>query len=423
MKSARRKSEFMLAIAVLLVAGLWPCESASAGRLVAWGWNENGQCDVPSGNDFIAIATKWKHNLAIRADGSIAGWGHNNHGQADPPAGNDFVAIATGTAHSLALKSDGSLFAWGYNGNGQCDVPAGNDFVAIAGGHNHNVAIRSDGSPAAWGDNHWEQCNVIGGYDYVAVSAALQYSIALKSNGRLVGWGEHNIGYGYDLVAIAAGGFLSSHGIGLEPEGSLRGWGDNTYGQRTVPDGNDFVAIAAGVFHSLALKSDGSVVAWGRNDDGQCDVPSLENVVAIAAGSSHSLALLEEPIDNLPPIADAGDDIIASANEEITLDAGNSSDPDGEIILYTWMRLPDEVIIYSGDEPTCQTRALGRAEEVIELTVMDNSEGTASDTLKIVNRMLQDLQGRIDSTQVGDLNQDHEVNMVDFALLAEYWLY
>jgi alpha-tubulin suppressor-like RCC1 family protein len=84
MKSARRKSEFMLAIAVLFVGGFWACESAFAGRLVAWGWNDNGQCDVPSGNDFIAIAAKWKHNLALRADGSIAGWGHNNHGQADP---------------------------------------------------------------------------------------------------------------------------------------------------------------------------------------------------------------------------------------------------------------------------------------------------------------------------------------------------
>ena len=35
--------------------------------------------------------------------------------------------------------------------------------------------------------------------------------------------------------------------------GFIIGWGDNTEGQATPPGGNDFVAIAAGGFHSLAL--------------------------------------------------------------------------------------------------------------------------------------------------------------------------
>jgi hypothetical protein len=60
----------------------------------------------------------------------------------------------------------------------------------------------------------------------------------------------------------------------------------------------------------------------------------------------------------IPPTADAGDDIIADANEVVTLDGSGSSDPDGQIIKYTWKRLPDGVVIYSGKEPTCQTKAL-----------------------------------------------------------------
>ena len=109
--------------------------------------------------------------------------------------------------------------------------------------------------------------------------------------------------------------------------------GDNTYGQRTVPDGlADVTAIAGGFFHSLALQdrrhrgglgrqqlrperqypagltgvtaiaaepghslalqSDGTVVAWGDNTYGQADVPAgLTGVTAIAAGLFHSLAL------------------------------------------------------------------------------------------------------------------------------------
>ena len=51
--------------------------------------------------------------------------------------------------------------------------------------------------------------------------------------------------------------------------GSIVGWGGNIYGEAKPPDGNDFVAIAAGDGHSLALRSDGSIVGWGRG----CSTP------------------------------------------------------------------------------------------------------------------------------------------------------
>src|ERR1043165_4929685 len=47
-----------------------------AGKIVAWGDNEYGQLNAPSGNDFVAIdAGQGFHCLALRADGSVAGWG------------------------------------------------------------------------------------------------------------------------------------------------------------------------------------------------------------------------------------------------------------------------------------------------------------------------------------------------------------
>ena len=168
------------------------------------------------------------------------------------------------------------------------------------------------------------------------------------------------------------------------------------------------------------------------------------------------LVPLAGPIN--PPIADAGDDIVADANEVVTLDGSKSSDPDGQIIKYTWKRLPDEVVIYSGKDPNCQTRALGRVEEVIELTVTDNSMATATDTLKIISRTTQELKDQLAAMQsqieqlqqqnqqqqdlidricawppikqwlrrairLGDLNGDGKVNMSDFALLAKDWLH
>ena len=58
-----------------------------------------------------------------------------------------------------------------------------------------------------------------------------------------------------------------------------------------MPAGNNFVAIAAGYYHSLALKSDGSLASWGENVFGQTNVPAGNNFLAIAAGGYHSLAI------------------------------------------------------------------------------------------------------------------------------------
>ena len=56
-------------------------------------------------------------------------------------------------------------------------------------------------------------------------------------------------------------------------DGSIVGWGDNYCSQATPPEGNDFVAIAAGWIHSLALKADGFIVAWGNDWYGQATPP------------------------------------------------------------------------------------------------------------------------------------------------------
>jgi len=73
--------------------------------------------------------------------------------------------------------------------------------------------------------------------------------------------------------------------------GTIVGWGQDLYGEVTSPEGNDFVAIAAGINSSLALKSDGSIVGWGSNYWGKTTPPPGNDFVAIAAGQGHSLAI------------------------------------------------------------------------------------------------------------------------------------
>ena len=130
--------------------------------------------------------------------------------------------------------------------------------------------------------------------------------------GSVVSWGSDRFGAlsgtpsGADYVAVAAGGW---HSLALKADGSIVGWGSNVdgfpwcpvsppgfpdcpwWGQATPPAGNDYVAIAAGSYFGLALKSDGSIVGWGR---GYCDVttpPADTDFVAISAGHDYALAL------------------------------------------------------------------------------------------------------------------------------------
>ena len=109
----------------------------SDGSIVAWGRNDERQCNVPAPNsDFVAVAAGWKHSLGLKSDGSIVAWGNNDDDQCNIPAPNsDFVAVAGGGYHSLGMKTDGSIRAWGANWSGQTNVPAPNsDFIAVAAG-------------------------------------------------------------------------------------------------------------------------------------------------------------------------------------------------------------------------------------------------------------------------------------------------
>ena len=289
-----KKQSIFVPVMVLFMVTLLSCELAYGGRIVAWGNNSDGQCNVPAGSDFVAIAAGEDYSVALKSDGSLVACGNNDDGQCDVPTGNDFTRIVATYRHTVALRSNGSLAAWGNNEWFQSDVPAGSNYVDIAAGAFHSIALKSDGSLVAWGDNAVGQCNVPGGNDYVAVAAGWYHNVALKADGYIVAWGLNNLGQldvppGNDFIAVSAGWF---HNIAIKANGSLVAWGHNSHGQSNVPTGDNFVQTAAGKFHSLTLDSDGSLAAWGSNNQGQCNVPSGSEFVAVAAGRSHSLALV-----------------------------------------------------------------------------------------------------------------------------------
>ena len=79
--------------------------------------------------------------------GTVLAWGDNRQGQVTgtgPPEGlSGMTAIAAGLQHTVALKTDGSVLAWGRNSEGQTTVPvaAQSGVTAIAAGGEHTVAL------------------------------------------------------------------------------------------------------------------------------------------------------------------------------------------------------------------------------------------------------------------------------------------
>jgi hypothetical protein len=263
------------------------------GSLKGWGRNDDGQADVPDGNDYIGIAGGGYHSLALKEDGSIVSWGDNIFGQTNVPSGNHYVAIAAGEWHSLAIDSNGAVRGWGDNWYGQIDVPDGNDFVAFAAGMYHSLAIKKDGSLVGWGDNTYGQINVPVGNDYVAIAAGVHHSMALKTDGTIVAWGDNSYGQ-TDVPGTAGFGQLSAgryHSLGLKLNGLLAGCGAYSCGSVDVPTERDFTDISSGLDHDLAIKNDGSLSAWGCNDYYQCSVPPGSDYTAVAGGGRHGLAI------------------------------------------------------------------------------------------------------------------------------------
>ncbi|MDH7480616.1 MAG: hypothetical protein QHH26_01405 [Armatimonadota bacterium] len=82
---------------------------SKAGSIVGRGIQVVG---VDLNGPFVQIDGGGDHSLALRKDGSVVAWGNNDDGQCDVPKPNkDFVAIAAGTAHSLAIRASRTSFS------------------------------------------------------------------------------------------------------------------------------------------------------------------------------------------------------------------------------------------------------------------------------------------------------------------------
>jgi hypothetical protein len=198
---------------------------------------------------FVAVACGENHSLALRSDGAIVAWGLNDDGQCDVPQPNTgYLAIAaagdvvSGHGLSFAVNSSGSILVWGHNPLGYFDVPEPNiDFVSVSAGPYRAVGIKADGRAVHWGvPGSCEPPEPNSGFVAAACGSSvagyppIPMTLLLRDNGfiEMCGgfepqWPEPNSGF----VALAAGGWqglavrgqpTASINLAFEPVESIR---------------------------------------------------------------------------------------------------------------------------------------------------------------------------------------------------------
>jgi alpha-tubulin suppressor-like RCC1 family protein len=330
-------SEDLIAAAVSL-GEYHTCAITSEGGVKCWGYNYDGQLGDGTTNDSLypvdvsgltsgvkAVSVGGSHNCALTNTGEVKCWGDNDFGQLGDGTTTDHHTPLLVNELSIGIK-------------------------AVSAGSYHTCELTSGGAVKCWGDNEYGQLgdgtttqvttavNVIGLDSGVGeVSADYQYTCALTETGGVKCWGDQYNGLSGDwpntssstpvdvegltsgVKAISTGQY---HTCAITTTGGVKCWGYNGYGQLGngttegsltpdfvdgfTDDGEDAIAISAGVDHTCALTSAGVVKCWGSNAFGQLGVdvvatPSSNTPVdvvglasgvdAINAGTYHTCAL------------------------------------------------------------------------------------------------------------------------------------
>ena len=283
-------------------ASKWTCVTGGAtfavaiadtDKLYAWGVNDKGQIGQGYAGNLFAVPTR------IPNPPSVTGW----------------KWVSAGAAHCEALTNDGRLFAWGDNSQGQLgpgntkylpqpeqvEFPTGvRAWTAVAAGPGYSQMISQDGLLYGCGMDSlgtfqpWEGPNLAMNDTFRAYSPLPCLAASFQMESRIdqaYQGAAQNSGHDPLFYVSSDGGNIESvasvadggwHALALSMFGTIAAYGSNKYGQLGSNDTNfttilvplpkgvyQFVAVAAGLRHSLAIGDDGWLYTWGDDSVGE----------------------------------------------------------------------------------------------------------------------------------------------------------
>ncbi len=285
------------------------------GKVVCWGRNYEGFCDIPSNlTDAISISSM---NFAVKKDGTVAAWGSPSLYPMVPPNLTGVVAITRSQFCNIALKDDGTVVAWRAFEPPEFTRPMSDaqlarianqsDLTSISG----NLGLKKDGTVVSWYVNYQnisedlQSSSLPDLSNIIAISNQADHFATLRKDGTVVAWKLipdtdrenalkvdtiHAVENLTDIRAISAG---VDHSLALKRDGTVVTWTDDSLQSTGL---TDIAAISVGSEFDLALKNDGTIVAWGDNNEfGELFTPGkLSNVKSISSGIDHNIVLRED---------------------------------------------------------------------------------------------------------------------------------
>jgi hypothetical protein len=302
--------------------------------VVCWGWNGDGQTDVPSLSNPTQVSSGFSHTCAI-GDSGVVCWGNNGNGQATVPSLSNPRQVSLGYYHSCALDDSG-VICWG-NDIGQAPVPSLSNPSQISLGGNFSCAL-DDTGVVCWGDNYDGQTDVPSLSNPTQVSAGASHACALDDTG-VVCWGYNNYGQieiPQNLIDPDDDGFSRQNGsdaFPLDPTEWLDTDFDGIGNNSDSDDDND------GLEDLLELRNnlDPLVANLDVDNDGIANELDADNdndgaLDHLDAFPLNSLEQLDSDLDGIGNKSDADNDNdgVMDVIDLFPLDALESSDSDGD---------------------------------------------------------------------------------------------
>lgn len=93
----------------------------------------------------------------------------------------------------------------------------------------------------------------------------------------------------------------------------------------------------------------------------------------------------QEAVKNIPPQANAGEDLVISSKDIVQLDGTASREPDGIISRYHWTQIGGSPVVIANPQAAITAlNVASKGEYSFRLSVIDDKGGLSTDEVKII---------------------------------------